>query len=251
MIVRLVSGSHAHSAQLGEAFAVDLNAAVLRSRRAVLKNLSHVIEQPCCREQNVRQLLPLDAVHEKSRILMSLRLRFLKPVVGSVLVLWHAVAAEIEFSQQVLRVGIALLGSHAHIFRCAFRVFRCVLSAEIFLAQPVGGVVAAALRRPFQPIEPLRGILYFRIIREEQLAQCILRCCMILLRSQFQIVLCLFRIRNQQPAITIENPGQVLRVPIAAVCQRFQLLCGFIAILQRQGLVRRPPYHALTGYGIP
>ena len=62
---------------------------------------------------------------------------------------------------------------------------------------------------------------------------------MILLRRQFQIVLCLFCVRNQQPAITIENPGQVLRVPIAAVCQRFQLLCSFVPFLQRHRLVVR------------
>ena len=86
---------------------------------------------------------------------MPLRLRFLKPVVGSILVLRHAVAAETEFSQQVLRIGIALLSSHARIFRRAFRVFRCVLPAEIFLAQPVGGVVAAILCRPFQPVKSL------------------------------------------------------------------------------------------------
>ena len=117
--------------------------------------------------------------------------------------------------------------------------FRCVLPTEIFLAQPVGGVVAAVLRCPFQPVESLCRILYFRIIREEQLAQCILCRRMILPRSQFQIVLCLFRVRNQQPAITIENSGQVLCVSIAAVCQRFQLLCGFVAFLQRQGFVGR------------
>ena len=62
---------------------------------------------------------------------------------------------------------------------------------------------------------------------------------MILPRSQFQIVLCLFCVRNQQPAITIEDSGQVLRVSVSAVRQRFQLLCGFIAFLQRQGFVRR------------
>ena len=122
VIVRLVSGGDAHPAQLGKAFAVDLDAAALRRRRAALKDLSHVVEQPRCREQNVRRLRSLDAIHEKSCIVMSLRLRFLEPVVGSVLVLRHAVAAEIELSQQVLRVGIALLGSHAHIFRRAFRI---------------------------------------------------------------------------------------------------------------------------------
>ena len=170
---------------------------------------------------------------------MSLRLRFLEPVVGSVPVLRHTVAAETEFSQQVLRIGIAPFGSPTHIFRRAFRIFGRTFSAEIFLAKPVGGVVAAALRRPFQPIEALCGILYFRIIREEQLAQRILRRRMILLRRQFQIVLCLFCVRDQQPAITIENACQVLRVSISAVCQRFQLLCGFVAFLQRQGFIRR------------
>ena len=64
---------------------------------------------------------------------------------------------------------------------------------------------------------------------------------MILLRRQFQIVLCFFHVRDQQLAIAIENPGQVLRISVAAVCQRFQLLCGFIAILQRQGFVGRHP----------
>lgn len=49
----------------------------------------------------------------------------------------------------------------------------------------------------------------------------------------------LFRVRDQQPAITIENPGQVLRVSISAVCQRFQLLCGFVAFRQWQSFVRR------------
>ena len=62
---------------------------------------------------------------------------------------------------------------------------------------------------------------------------------MILLRCQSQIVLGFFRVRNQQPAITIENPGQVLRVPVAAVRQRFQLLCSFVTFLQRQGFVHR------------
>ena len=80
-----------------------------------MKNLSQMVEQPRCREQTVRRLLPLDTVHEKSCIVVSLRLRFLKPVVGSILVLRHTVAAEIEFSQQVLRIGIAPFGSHAHI----------------------------------------------------------------------------------------------------------------------------------------
>ena len=77
MIVRLVSGSHAHPTQLGEALAVDLDTIALRRRSAALKDLSHVVEQPRCREQNVRRLLPLDAVHEKSRIVVPLRLCFL------------------------------------------------------------------------------------------------------------------------------------------------------------------------------
>ena len=117
----------------------------------------------------------------------------------------------------------------------------CVLSAEIFLAQPVGGVVAAALRRPFQPVEPLRRILQFWIIREEQLAQCILRRRMILPRRQFQIVLCFFRVQNQQPAVTIEDSDQVLCVSVTAVRQRLHLLCGFVTLLQRQGFVCRHP----------
>ena len=91
-----MSGSHAHSAQLGEALAVDLDTAALQRRRAALKDLSHMVEQPRCREQHVRRLRALDAVHEKSRIVMSLRLRFLKPVVSSVPVLRHTVATEIE-----------------------------------------------------------------------------------------------------------------------------------------------------------
>ena len=108
MIVHLVSGSHAHPAQLGKAFAVDLGTAALRRRCAALKDLSHVVEQPRCREQNVRRLRSLNAIHEKSCIVVPLRLRFLKPVVGSILVLRHAVAAEIEFSQQVssLEMGV-------------------------------------------------------------------------------------------------------------------------------------------------
>ena len=85
----------------------------------------------------------------------------------------------------------------------------------------------------------MRRILQFWIIREEQLAQCILCCHMILPRSQFQIVLCLFRIRNQQPAIAIENPSQILCVSVAAVRQRLQLLCGFVAFRQWQSFVRR------------
>ena len=68
MIVRLVSGGDTHSAQLGKAFAVDLDAVALRRRRAALKNLSHVVEQPRCREQNVRRFRTLDAVYEKSCI---------------------------------------------------------------------------------------------------------------------------------------------------------------------------------------
>ena len=66
MIVRLVSGGDTHPAQLGKAFAVDLNATVLRCRRAALKNLSYVVEQPRCRKQNVRRLWSLDAVQEKT-----------------------------------------------------------------------------------------------------------------------------------------------------------------------------------------
>ena len=99
MIVRLVSGSHAHPPQLGEPLAVNLDATALRRGRTALKDFPHVIEQPCRREQNVRRLRSLNAIHEKSCIVMSLRLRFLKPVVGSVLVLRHAVAAETELSQ--------------------------------------------------------------------------------------------------------------------------------------------------------
>ena len=64
---------------------------------------------------------------------------------------------------------------------------------------------------------------------------------MILLRSQFQIVLCFFRVRNLQPAIAIENPGQILCVPVAAVCQRFQLFCSFVTLLQRHGFIGRHP----------
>ena len=249
MIVRLVSGGDTHPAQLGKAFAVDLNAAVLRRRSASLKDLSHVIEQPRCREQYVRRLRPLNAVQEKSRIIVTLRMGFLKPVAGSIPVLRHAVAAEIELSQQVLCIGIAALGSHAHIFRCAFRVFRCVLPAEIFLAQPVGGVVTAVLCCPFQPVEPLRRILYFRIIREEELAKRILRRRMILLRSQSQIVLCFFRVRNQQPAIAIEDASQILRIPVAAVCQRFN--CFAASSRSSSGRVSSVAiaYHAFAGYG--
>ena len=80
--------------------------------------------------------------------------------------------------------------------------------------------------------------MQFWIIREEQLAQRILRRHMILPRCQFQIVLGFFRVRNQQPAVTIEDSDQVLCVSVTAVRQRLQLLCGFIAILQRQGFVR-------------
>ena len=100
------SGSHTHPTQLGEALAVDLDTAALRRRRIGLKKLSQMVEQSSRREQNVRRLRSLNAVHEKSCIVVSLRLRFLKPVVGSVLVLRHAVTAETELSQQVLRVGI-------------------------------------------------------------------------------------------------------------------------------------------------
>ena len=96
MVACFMSGSHTHPTQLGEPLAVDLDAAVLRRRCAALKDLSHVVEQPRRREQNVRRLRSLGAVQEKSGIVVSLRLRFLKPVVGSILVLRHAVAAEIE-----------------------------------------------------------------------------------------------------------------------------------------------------------
>ena len=39
MIVRLVSGSHTHPTQLGEALAVDLDTAALRRRRAALEKI--------------------------------------------------------------------------------------------------------------------------------------------------------------------------------------------------------------------
>ena len=114
---------------------------------------------------------------------MAVPLRFREPFVGSIRVFRNTFAHEIQLSQQILRIGVAIVGGPFKIERCCFRILGSMNAAKIFPAQPVGGEIVAIVRRAFQPVDTLGGIVNVGIVGEIQLAQRILRRIQVLLGS--------------------------------------------------------------------
>ena len=93
-----------------------------------------------------------------------------------------------------------------------------------------------AVRRPLQPEETFRGIVYIRIVREVQLPQGILRVRQFLCRP-IQPVFCLLCIWHQQSTITEQQSHKVLGVGVALTGDLLQLRSSMVPFLQRYAFV--------------
>ena len=169
-----------------------------------------------------------------------------EPFVGGVHVLGNALAHEGQLSQEVLCVGVSIVRGLPQVFRRSRSVLWHIFITEIFLSQPVSGEIVAVVRRAFQPIDSLGGIVNVCIVGEIQLAEGVLRCVQVLLGGAFQQLLCFDRVGDQQTAVTVRRADDVLGVGITVLRKLLQLLRRFVTLLQREAVIVRHALQILT-----
>ena len=76
--------------------------------------------------------------------------------------------------------------------------------------------------------------MHLRIIREVQLAESILGCWQISPCRQFQPVSSLFRVRQQQTAVPVQQSQEVFGMDIAVLCQLLQISHRLVPLIERQ-----------------
>ena len=218
------------------------------SRGVVPEDIAHVVEQPGRGQQDGGRLLfaALHAFHEKFRVGVAVIPRRREPFVGGVWVLGNTLAHEGQLAQQILGVGVSIVCGPPQIFRRSRSVFWHIFAAEIFLSQPVGGVIVAVVNRAFQPIDALGRIVHVCIVGEIQLAEGILRRVQVLLGGAFQQLLRFGCVRYQQSAVTVRRADDVLRVGVAVLRKLLQLLCCLVTLCQRKALIVRHALQILT-----
>ena len=169
-----------------------------------------------------------------------------EPFVGGVHVLGNALAHEGQLSQEVLCVGVSIVRGLPQVFHRSRSVLWHIFVTEIFLSQPVGGVIVAVVRRAFQPVNAFGRIVNVCIIGEIQLAEGVLRRIDFLFCRALQELLRFGRVRYQQSAVTVRRADDVLGMSIACIRKLLQLLRRFIPFLQRVTLIVGHALHILT-----
>ena len=107
-------------------------------------------------------------------------------------------------------------------------------------------MIVAVVRRAFQPIDTLGGIVNVGIIGEIQLSEGVLCRVQVLLGRAFQQLLRFDCVRYQQPTVTVRRADDVLGVGVTLLRKLFQLLCRLVSLCQRKALIIRYALQILT-----
>ena len=97
--------------------------------------------------------------------------------------------------------------------------------------------MASVFRRLSQPTDALVRVPHLPIVGEERLAKGVLCLRQTMLCRPGEPVLCLAAVRDQQRAVPIELPHEVLGVGVAALCQPLQFLHCSVPVAQGESVI--------------
>ena len=178
MVIHLVAVGEAFLPQLFAEFTVgvDESRAALR-QGVVLKDIRHVVEQPCHRKEHLRRCRSALPFQKALCVVVPLLCRQGQPLDALLFVPLDYLSLEQQFPQQILRMRIPGLGGGIDVVHGFTGIFSYYLALQIFLPQTVRGIVVSVVGGVFQPLDSKLGIMDAGIIREQQLSKDILGWC--------------------------------------------------------------------------
>ena len=141
MVIRLVAQSNSQLLELPHPLAVDVQPRLCgRSRRVVLEDVAHVVEQTTYRQQELRLVPLILAFQNIPSTGMAIRIRHPETIPSRFVVFGNAVACEVQLPQQIVRPGMILVSCVTEILRRFDCVLLHGLARQVFLSQSIGSV---------------------------------------------------------------------------------------------------------------
>ena len=167
MVVRLMPQGDPHLLEVPHPLAVDVQPRLCgRSRRVVLEDVAHVVEQTTYRQQEPRLVPLILAFQNIPSTGMAIRIRHPETIPSRFVVFGNAAAGEVQLPQQIVRPGMILVSCVTEILRRFDCVLLHGLARQVFLSQAVGSVCAPVSSCSLQPSEAIINVMHLRIIRE-------------------------------------------------------------------------------------
>ena len=116
-------------------------------------------------------------------------------------------------------------------------IFRHDYPLEVFLSQPISGVLIFGLCGILQPLEPQLGIVDFWIMREQEFSQLIWCCRVALPCGLLEPVKSFHAVRDQHGTVLVEFSDEVLGVEVAAFGFFYELYCRIMTLCHGCGVI--------------
>ena len=169
MVIRLVALSDLLLPQLSEPLAVDLDAAGAGlGQGVVLEHPAHVVEEPRHRQHHIGRALFLPVIQKVPGIFVPLLRRPGQPLSGPLLIPGYFLSCKVQLAQQVLGIGIVLLGRLGEPLHRARRILNSDKGLYYYCCRD-GSISNTLCERSVDELLQARLQLYTSLLRERGL----------------------------------------------------------------------------------